>query len=44
MTRQEVMMTAPQKQFADSQRLWLLALIAILGVVLCAVGWYRWFS
>jgi len=35
-------MTISRPRFIDRQLLWLLGLVAILGVVLCLVGWYRW--
>jgi len=37
-------MTSPRQQFIDKQQIWLLGLVAVLGVALCLVGWYRWFS
>ena len=37
-------MMIPGQRIFDGRQLWLLGLIAILGVALCLVGWYRWFS
>jgi len=35
-------MTIPGRRLVDRQQRWLLGLVAILGVALCLVGWYRW--
>ena len=37
-------MISPRQRFIDKQQMWLLGLVAVLGVALCLVGWYRWFS
>ena len=37
-------MISPRQRFIDQQQMWLLALVAVPGVALCLVGWYRWFS
>jgi hypothetical protein len=37
-------MIARKQRFIDAQQMWLLGLVAVLGVALCLVGWYRWFS
>ena len=37
-------MMIPEPRFVDRQQLWLLGLVAILGVALCLMGWYRWLN
>ena len=36
-------MAAP-RLFADRQQLMVLSILAVLGIALCLVGWYRWLT
>jgi len=36
-------MAAP-RLFVDRQQILVLSLLAVLGIALCLVGWYRWLT